>query len=158
MPIITTKFHEILFSSFRSSAHKLSSKIVNFLSSKGHNSQENNPTRFYYRYAHLHIMSIITTKFQEIPFSSFREEAITNCFSSTYFECSKFKGHNSQKNNRTKISFRHAHLHVMSLKTTMFQEIPFNSFRGESLTKTLPTDSRTGQKHYTLRNFVAWGI
>jgi hypothetical protein len=31
----------------------------------------------------------------------------------------------------------------------MFQEIPFNSFRGESLTKTLPTDSRTGQKHYT---------
>jgi hypothetical protein len=46
----------------------------------------------------------------------------------------------------------------MSLKTTMFQEIPFNSFRGESLTKILPTDSRTGQKHYTLRNFVAWGI
>jgi hypothetical protein len=39
----------------------------------------------------------------------------------------------------------------------MFQEIPFNSLRGESLTKTLPTDSRTGQKHYTLRNFVAWG-
>jgi hypothetical protein len=32
----------------------------------------------------------------------------------------------------------------MSLKTTMFQENPFNSFRGESLTKTLPTDSRTG--------------
>jgi hypothetical protein len=46
----------------------------------------------------------------------------------------------------------------MSLKTTMFQEIPFNSFRGESLTKTLPSDSRTGQKHYTLRNFVAWSI
>ena len=46
----------------------------------------------------------------------------------------------------------------MSLKTTMFQEIPFNSFRGESLSKTLPTDSRTGQKHYTLCNFVAWGI
>ena len=38
----------------------------------------------------------------------------------------------------------------MSLKTPMFQEIPFNSFRGESLSKTLPTDSRTGQKHYTL--------
>jgi hypothetical protein len=37
----------------------------------------------------------------------------------------------------------------------MFQEIPFNSFRGESLTKTLPMDSRTGQKHFTLRNFVA---
>ena len=46
----------------------------------------------------------------------------------------------------------------MSLKTTMFQEIPFNSIRGESPTKTLPTNSRTGQKHYTLRNFVAWGI
>jgi hypothetical protein len=28
----------------------------------------------------------------------------------------------------------------------MFQEIPFNSVRGESLTKTLPTNSRTGQK------------
>jgi hypothetical protein len=57
-----------------------------------------------------------------------------------------------------KISCRYAYLHVISLKTTMFQEIPFNSFRGESLIKTLPTDSRTGQKHYTLRNFVAWGI
>jgi hypothetical protein len=43
----------------------------------------------------------------------------------------------------------------MSLKTTIFQEIPFNSFRGESLTKTLPTDSRTGQKHYTLRNLTS---
>jgi hypothetical protein len=47
---------------------------------------------------------------------------------------------------------------VMALKTTMFQEIPFNSIRGESPTKTLPTNSRTGQKHYTLRNFVAWSI
>ena len=28
---------------------------------------------------------------------------------------------------------RYAYLHVMSFKTTMFQEIPFNSFRGESL-------------------------
>ena len=43
----------------------------------------------------------------------------------------------------------------MSLKTAIFQEIPFNSFRGESLTKTLPTDSRTGQKHYTLRNLTS---
>ena len=39
------------------------------------------------------------------------------------------------------------HVYKMS---TMFQVIPFNSFRGESLKKTLPTDSRTGQKHYTL--------
>ena len=56
------------------------------------------------------------------------------------------------------MSCRYAYLHVMSLKTTMFQEIPVNSFRGQSLTKTLPANSRTGQKHYTLRNFVAWGI
>ena len=40
----------------------------------------------------------------------------------------------------------------------MFQEIPFNSFRGESLTKTLPTDSRTGQKHYTLRKTSLRGV
>ena len=30
---------------------------------------------------------------------------------------------------------RYAYLHVMSFKTTMFQEIPFNSFRGQLLTK-----------------------
>jgi hypothetical protein len=40
----------------------------------------------------------------------------------------------------------------------MFPEIPFYGFREESLTETLPTDSRTWQKHYTLRNVVAWGI
>ena len=56
------------------------------------------------------------------------------------------------------MSCRYAYLHVMSLKTTMFQEILVNSFRGQSLTKTSPANSRTGQQHYTLRNFVAWGI
>jgi hypothetical protein len=35
MSIITTKFHEILFSSFRSSAHKLSSKYCEFSKFKG---------------------------------------------------------------------------------------------------------------------------
>jgi hypothetical protein len=35
MSIITTKFHEILFSSFRSSAQKLSSKYFEFSKFKG---------------------------------------------------------------------------------------------------------------------------
>jgi hypothetical protein len=56
------------------------------------------------------------------------------------------------------MSCRYAYLHVMSLKTTMFQEIPVNSFRGQSFTKTLPANSRTGQIHSALRNFVAWSL
>jgi hypothetical protein len=38
------------------------------------------------------------------------------------------------------------------------RKVMVNSFREQSLTKTLPANSRTGQKHYTLRNFVAWGL
>ena len=46
-------------------------------------------------YAHLCIMSFITTKFQEILLSGFRGVALTNCFSSTgifhFRQISKFK-------------------------------------------------------------------
>ena len=44
-------------------------------------------------YAHLHIMSLITTKFQHILLSGLRGVALTNCFSSIFHfgQISKFK-------------------------------------------------------------------
>ena len=46
-----------------------------------------------YGYAHLHIMSFITTKFLEILLSGFREVALTNFFTSIFHfrQISKFK-------------------------------------------------------------------
>ena len=60
---------------------------------KGHYSQEKKLIRIFCGYAHLHIMSFITTKFQEILLSGFRGVALTNCFSSilNFGQISKFK-------------------------------------------------------------------
>ena len=76
MSFITTKFHEILLSSFREVVLTRQT-VVSF--KKGRNSQKKNGIKISCVYAHLHIMSFITPKFQEILWSSFRGVALTNC-------------------------------------------------------------------------------
>ena len=54
----------------------------------------------------------------------------------------------------------------MTNNPTKYESNPASSYRGEAVTRTgltdgrtdRQTDRRTGQKHYTPRNFVAWGI
>ena len=60
---------------------------------KGHCSQKKNGIKMSCGYAHLHIMSFINTKFQEILLSAFRGVALTNCFTSIFHfrQISKFK-------------------------------------------------------------------
>ena len=56
--------------------------VVNFgkfLSSKGHNSHKIQAIKTSWRYAQLHMVSLLPTKFHEILFSSFRGVALTNC-------------------------------------------------------------------------------
>ena len=105
MSFITTKFHEILLIGFRGVVlTKCFSSIFHFRQiskfKKGHCSQKKNWIRISYGYAHLHIMSFITTKFQEILFSGFRGVALTNCFSSIFHfgQISKFKKGVIQRN------------------------------------------------------------
>ena len=53
----------------------------------------------------------------------------------------------------------YAHVHSMSLISTKFHEILLCGFRGEQERQTDGhTHGRPGQKHYTLCNFVAWGM
>jgi hypothetical protein len=69
--------------------------VVNFgkfLSSKGHNSHKIQGINISWQYAQLHMVSLPPTKFHEILFSSFRGVALTSCFSSKFWEISKFKG------------------------------------------------------------------
>ena len=79
--LLPTKFHEILFSSFRGVALTscFSSKFREFLSSKGHNSHKIQAIKISWLYAQLHMVSLLSTKFHEILFSSFRGVALTNC-------------------------------------------------------------------------------
>ena len=58
----------------------------------------------------------------------------------------------------------------MTNNPTKYESYPASGYRGEAVTRTGltdgrtdgrtdgQTDGRTGQKHYTPRNFVAWGI
>jgi hypothetical protein len=54
----------------------------------------------------------------------------------------------------------------MTYNPTKYESYPASGYRGEAVTRTGltdgqtdgQTDGRTGQKHYTPRNFVAWGI
>ena len=67
--------------------------LPNFYVQKERNSERKNWIKITCGYAHLHIMSFITTTFQEILLRSFRGVALTNCFSSIFHFCqiSKFK-------------------------------------------------------------------
>ena len=68
--------------------------FVKFRSSKmGIAPRTRNRIKMSHGYAHLHIMSFITTKFQEILLSGFRGVALTHCFSSIFFfrQISNFK-------------------------------------------------------------------
>jgi hypothetical protein len=56
-----------------------------------HNSWKNQDIRISSQYAHLHIMSLLATKFHKIILCSFREVAFTNCFGSLYCEIYKFE-------------------------------------------------------------------
>ena len=67
------------------------------------------------------IMSFITTKFQEILFSSFSGVVLTNCFSSIYHfrQISKFKkGHCSQNKRESKC---HVDMHIYTLCPLLLQ-------------------------------------
>ena len=79
--LLPTKFHEIMFSSFRGVALTscFSRKFGKFLSSKGHNSHKIQAIKISWKYAQLHIVSLLSTKFHEILFSSFRGVALKKC-------------------------------------------------------------------------------
>ena len=143
----------------------LNSILVKFLSSKkGHYSQKKNLINISCGYAHQHIKSLITTKFQEILLSGFRGVALTSCFSSIlhFGQISKLKkGENSEKKKGIKISCGYAHLHIMSFITTKFPEILLSGFRGVALTRKQDwlTDWLTdGSKTLYPPQLIAWGI
>ena len=92
--LLPTKFHEILFSSFRGVALTscFSSIFRKILSSKRHNSHKIQEIKISWSYAQLHMVSLLPTKFHEILFSSFRGIALTSCFRSIFGKIFKFKG------------------------------------------------------------------
>ena len=82
MSFITTQFHAILLSGFSSVVlTNCFSSIFNFPQfskfKKGVTPRKKNGIKISCGYAHLHIMSFITTKFQEILLSRFRGVALT---------------------------------------------------------------------------------
>ena len=84
MSFITTKFHTILLSGFSGVVlTNCFSSIFHFRQfskfKKGVTPRKKNGIKISCGYAHLHIMSFITTKFHEILFSGFRGVALTNC-------------------------------------------------------------------------------
>ena len=85
MSFITTKFHAILLSGFSGVVlTNCFSSIIHFGQilkfKKGCNSEKKSGIKIPCGYAHLHIMSFITTKFQEILLRGFRGVVLTNCF------------------------------------------------------------------------------
>ena len=68
-----------------------------------HNSWKNQDIRISSQYAHLHIMSLLATKFHRIMFCSFREVAFTNGFGSLYAKFISSKGHNPEKNETARV-------------------------------------------------------
>ena len=120
---------------------------------------------------HICIVCSYLKRFNENLLCGFREVAMTNCCSSILKQISS-KGRNSKKKNWIVISCRYAHLHSMIL---LSKKVSWNSVvcfertfdekkqdwrtDGQMDGRTdIRTDRRMGQKHYTLRNFVAWGI
>ena len=81
MSFITTKFQVILLSDFRGVAPTrktvVSFILAKFLSSKRALLREKSGIKMSCGYAHLHIMSFITTNFHEILLSGFRGVALT---------------------------------------------------------------------------------
>jgi hypothetical protein len=57
-----------------------------------HNSWKNQDITISSQYAHLHIISLLATKFHKSMFCSFKEVASTNCVGSLYCEIYKFEG------------------------------------------------------------------
>ena len=105
---------------------------------KGVTPKKKNGIKISCGYAHLHIMSFINTKFQEILLSGFRGVALTNCFSSIFHfrQISKLKKSVTPRNKKgIKISCGYVHLHIMSFITTKFHEIRLSGFRGVGLTR-----------------------
>mgnify|MGYP003686337679 CR=1 FL=1 len=107
-------------------------------------------------YAHLHIKSFITTKFQEILLSGFREVALTNCFCSIFHfgQISKLKKGVTPKKNESKFRWICASTHYV-LYNYKVSRNSVERFQRRNRTDGLTdwqTDWRTGQKHYTLRN------
>ena len=89
MSFTTTKFLENLLSGFRGVAlTNCFSSIFNFgyifKFKKGHFSPKKNHIGTSWGYAHLHIMSFITTKFYETLLSGYRGVVLTICFSSIF--------------------------------------------------------------------------
>ena len=98
MSFITTKFHEILLSGFRGVVlTNCFSSIFHFRQiskfKKGVTPRKKKGFKISCGYAHLHIMSFITTQFHENLLSGFRGVALTNCSSSIFHFglISKFK-------------------------------------------------------------------
>ena len=95
-----------------------------------------------WKYAQLHMVSFLPTKFHEILFSSFRGVVLKSNFRSIFGEILSSKGHNSNKFQAIKMSWLYAQLHMVSLIPTNFHEIMFSSFRGVAL-RNCVTDRRT---------------
>ena len=86
-------------------------------------------------YAHLYIMSFITTTFQEILLSGLRGVVLTRK-TVVSFVLAKFqKGRNSEKKKLNQNFLWISYLYSMSFITTKFHEILLSSFRGVALTR-----------------------
>ena len=161
MSFITTKFQVILLCDFRGVALTRKTVVsfifVNFEVQKERYTEKKNWIKISCGYAYVHIMSFITTEFQEILSSSFRGVAMTNCFSSVFhfWQISKLtKGATPRKKNESKF---HVDMHIYMVcpsqlrSLTKFCWVVSEELRWQEK-QDWRTDWQTGQKHYTLRN------
>ena len=138
MSFITTKFHAILLGGFSGVVlTNCFSSIFHFCQTskfkKGHCSQKKNWIKMSCGYAHLNIMSFITTKYQEILLSGFRGVGLTNCFSSIFHfrQISKFKKLIQSKKWNQNFLWICTSTHYVI--TTKFQVILLSDLRGVAL-------------------------
>ena len=77
----------------------------NIISLKSHKLNKNSGIKSWWSYAQLHMMSLLHIKFHKNLISSLREVALTRLLMRIYGKFLSSKGHNSCKNERTKISW-----------------------------------------------------
>ena len=110
-------------------------------------SKKKNQIRISCNNAHVHSMSLSTTKFHGILLSGFRGVGNWETVSVVYFSKFKMGG----------IFFTYAHLHIMYFLTRQFYELLLGGFRGVALTSkkkgltNWPTDGRV---KYIIPSFV----
>ena len=110
------------------------------------------------QYAHLHIMTNNPTKYESNPASSYRGVAVTRILmenSLSPITPTKIIKSTWRHSMHIYTSWPTILLNMKAIRQAVTEEKPWQE---QDWRTDRQTDGRTGQKHYTPRNFVAWGI